>query len=50
MIATIPKLQELGIHWATLDDRWFNNYGDWQQILLVAAPSEKWWTISTRKR
>jgi len=20
----------LGIHWATLDDRWFNNYGDWQ--------------------
>ena len=30
MIATIPKLKELGIHWATLDDRWFNNYGDWQ--------------------
>ncbi len=30
MLATIPKLQELGIHWATLDDRWFNNYGDWQ--------------------
>jgi len=30
MIDTIPKLQELGIHWATLDDRWFNNYGDWQ--------------------
>jgi alpha-galactosidase len=23
-------LRELGIHWATLDDRWFNNYGDWQ--------------------
>ena len=29
MLATIPKLKELGIHWATLDDRWFNNYGDW---------------------
>jgi alpha-galactosidase len=29
MLATIPKLQELGIHWGTLDDRWFNNYGDW---------------------
>jgi len=30
MISTIPKLKELSIHWATLDDRWFNNYGDWQ--------------------
>jgi alpha-galactosidase len=30
MISTIPKLKELGIHWATLDDRWFTNYGDWQ--------------------
>ena len=30
MIETIPKLKELGIHWATLDDRWFNNYGDWE--------------------
>jgi alpha-galactosidase len=30
MVATIPKLKDLGIHWATLDDRWFNNYGDWQ--------------------
>jgi alpha-galactosidase len=30
MTDTIPKLQELGIHWATLDDRWFGNYGDWQ--------------------
>jgi alpha-galactosidase len=30
MVDTIPKLHELGIHWATLDDRWFNNYGDWQ--------------------
>lgn len=30
MVDTIPKLKEFGIHWATLDDRWFNNYGDWQ--------------------
>jgi alpha-galactosidase len=30
MISTIPKLKEMSIHWATLDDRWFNNYGDWQ--------------------
>ncbi|HYL64887.1 MAG TPA: alpha-galactosidase, partial [Candidatus Methylomirabilis sp.] len=30
MLDTIPKLKELGIHWATLDDRWFNNYGDWE--------------------
>ena len=30
MIDTIPKLKDLGIHWATLDDRWFDNYGDWQ--------------------
>ncbi len=29
MTGTIPKLKELGIKWATLDDRWFNNYGDW---------------------
>jgi alpha-galactosidase len=30
MLNTIPKLKELNIHWATLDDGWFNNYGDWQ--------------------
>ena len=30
MVETIPKLKELGVHWATLDDRWFDNYGDWQ--------------------
>jgi alpha-galactosidase len=30
MLDTIPKLKELGIHWATLDDGWFDNYGDWQ--------------------
>jgi alpha-galactosidase len=30
MTGTIPKLQELGVRWATLDDRWFDSYGDWQ--------------------
>jgi alpha-galactosidase len=30
MLGTIPKLKEMGIHWATLDDRWFNDYGDWE--------------------
>ncbi len=29
MLGTIPKLKELGIKWATLDDRWFDVYGDW---------------------
>ncbi|MGD0922525.1 MAG: alpha-galactosidase [Terriglobia bacterium] len=30
MLGTVPKLKELGIKWATLDDRWFDNYGDWE--------------------
>ncbi|MGA9474835.1 MAG: alpha-galactosidase [Terriglobales bacterium] len=30
MLGTVPKLKEMGIKWATLDDRWFNNYGDWR--------------------
>lgn len=29
MVGTIPKLKEMGIKWATLDDRWFDTYGDW---------------------
>ena len=29
MVATIPKLKEFNIKWATLDDRWFDTYGDW---------------------
>jgi alpha-galactosidase len=29
VLGVIPKLQELGITWATLDDRWFDTYGDW---------------------
>ena len=39
MLDTIPKLKELGIHWATLDDGWFNNYGDWQPRPPVFAGS-----------
>jgi alpha-galactosidase len=29
MLGTVPKLKELGIKWVTLDDRWFDTYGDW---------------------
>ncbi|HZO99178.1 MAG TPA: alpha-galactosidase, partial [Terriglobia bacterium] len=29
MVGTIPKLKEFNIKWATLDDRWFDSYGDW---------------------
>jgi len=29
MLGTIPKLKEFHIRWATLDDRWFDTYGDW---------------------
>lgn len=30
MLGTIPKLKEFGITWATLDYRWFNDFGDWE--------------------
>jgi alpha-galactosidase len=30
MLGTVPKLKEFGIKWATLDDRWFDTYGDWK--------------------
>jgi len=30
MLGTVPELKKLGIKWATLDDRWFNTYGDWE--------------------
>ena len=29
MLAVLPALQELDIRWLTLDDRWFDAYGDW---------------------
>jgi alpha-galactosidase len=30
ILGTIPKLKEFGIKWARLDDRWFNDFGDWE--------------------
>ena len=29
MLSVVPKLKEYRIKWATLDDRWFDAYGDW---------------------
>jgi alpha-galactosidase len=29
MTGALPVLKELGIPWLTLDDRWFDHYGDW---------------------
>ena len=29
MIRVLPVLKDLDIHWLTLDDRWFDAYGDW---------------------
>lgn len=29
MTGVLPKLKEMDIHWLTLDDRWFDHYGDW---------------------
>jgi alpha-galactosidase len=29
MLGTIPKLEQYHLHWATLDDGWFETYGDW---------------------
>jgi alpha-galactosidase len=30
MLSTIPKLQQLGLRWATLDAGWFKSRGDWE--------------------
>jgi alpha-galactosidase len=29
MTGVLPVLKELGVPWLTLDDRWFDHYGDW---------------------
>jgi alpha-galactosidase len=29
MLGVLPKTTELGLPWLTLDDRWFDHYGDW---------------------
>ncbi|OFX41921.1 MAG: hypothetical protein A2X03_07230 [Bacteroidetes bacterium GWA2_40_15] len=26
---TLPKMKEMGIKWAVIDDRWWDRYGDW---------------------
>jgi len=33
MLGAIPKLKEFGLEWATLDDGWFETYGDWNPRL-----------------
>jgi alpha-galactosidase len=40
MLDTIPKLKSLGIHWGTLDDGWFTNYGDWKPREAVFPGNE----------
>jgi alpha-galactosidase len=30
MLGIIPKLKQLNINWACLDDGWFDRYGDWE--------------------
>jgi alpha-galactosidase len=30
VVATLPKVRELGFEWAVLDDGWQNNEGDWR--------------------
>ncbi len=30
VLGVLPKAAELGLPWITLDDRWFDHYGDWQ--------------------
>lgn len=30
VLGVLPMLERLGISWVTLDDRWFDFYGDWQ--------------------
>ncbi len=29
VLGVLPKTMELGLPWVTLDDRWFDHYGDW---------------------
>ena len=44
----LPALKDLNIHWLTLDDRWFDNYGDWNPRRILspgAAPKCAAWSI-----
>lgn len=52
MLGTAPKLKELGIKWATLDDRWFDTTtatGIRALIHFPAIRSSRWWTSFTNK-
>ena len=51
MLGTVPKLKELGIKWATLDDRWFDTYGDWNPRLtrFPGDSIKRWWMTSTSR-
>jgi len=33
MVGVIPKLRQLNLAWVTIDERWFDSYGDWQPRL-----------------
>ena len=33
MTGVLPAVRDLNIRWLTLDDRWFDNYGDWNPRL-----------------
>jgi len=30
IVGTLPKVRELGLHWAVIDDGWQSNVGDWK--------------------
>ena len=38
VLSVVPKLKQLGIPWAVLDDRWFGSYGDWQPRPAIFGP------------
>jgi alpha-galactosidase len=44
MLGVLPKLVDLGIRWAALDDRWFDAYGDWRPR-AEAFPGDTLWRV-----
>lgn len=38
---TLPKLNELGIKWVVIDDRWWDRYGDWNPRNFTFPGGEK---------
>jgi alpha-galactosidase len=41
IIRVLPKLKELGFQWIVLDDKWFDNYGDWMPRKKIFPGGEK---------